>query len=133
MSENVAVWAALREIYAGYVAKDRSRMDARIDPDATVWDSAVPELLRGRADLDRVRDARPTGRDAPEVAELRPYDEVIDVWGDTAVARYWLRVSFAAGGGNPPPEELVRTTAVLRRTGGEWRVVHLHEGVVTER
>ncbi|MFC7722062.1 nuclear transport factor 2 family protein [Nonomuraea recticatena] len=42
--------------------------------------------------------------------------------GDTALARYLLRVDYAAG-----EPEIVRTTTVLRHLDGEWLIVHVHE------
>lgn len=119
------VWSVITGMYEAYAAGDRAEVDARLDPGATVWDSAVPELLVGKEDLDRVRDAR---ADAPVETGLQAYEPVIEVFGDTAVVRYWLRVEFA---GDLLPE-LVRNTAVLRRTGpgGSWLIVHLHEDVV---
>jgi hypothetical protein len=81
-------------------------------------------LLCGRADLDRIRDARPP---SPDGLELTPSDPVIRVYGDTAVACYWLAVRYGADGG----DELIRNTAVLRRSDSPsgWQIVHLHEDV----
>ncbi|MGA4541983.1 DUF4440 domain-containing protein [Uniformispora flossi] len=130
-ADRAAVWSALLDIYAGFTASDRERIDARIHPEATVWDSAVPELLFGRADLDRIRADRPTGPDAPKVVAIHAFDEVIDVWGDVALARYELRVEFApAADGTVAAPERIRNTAVARRFGSEWLVVHNHEDVL---
>jgi len=98
-------------------------------PDTSIASiTAAPQLLYGKADLDRVRDARPaTGAEQAETV-LTPYDQVIDVFGDLALARYWLRVE-------PPAEavQLVRNTALLVRARGDetdrWLFVHLHEDV----
>ncbi|MEU5641270.1 DUF4440 domain-containing protein [Streptomyces milbemycinicus] len=139
-----AVWAVVTGMYEAYAAGDREAIDARLDPGATVWDSAAEPLLLGKADLDRLRDERPAAGDGPEETGLDAYDPVIDVFGDLALVRYWLRVDFAPapGGGSLRPE-LVRNTALLRK-GGEggdgmggddkgaddtWRIVHLHEDV----
>ncbi|MGW3564185.1 YybH family protein [Streptomyces sp. NPDC000941] len=130
-----AVWAVVTGMYEAYAAGDREAIDARLDPGATVWDSAAEPLLLGKADLDRLRDERPTAGDgagdAPEETGLDAYDPVIDVFGDLALVRYWLRVDFAPAldGGRLRPE-LVRNTALLRKGGdGTWRIVHLHEDV----
>ncbi|MFG2561123.1 DUF4440 domain-containing protein [Streptomyces sp. NPDC048496] len=122
----VAVWAVITGMYQAYTTGDRDRIDAFLDPDATVWDSATSELLCGKADLDRVRDARPTAAVSPAPASLTAYGQAVDVFADLAVARYWLRVEFHAAA-----PELVRNTAVLRRGGsdGRWLIVHLHEDV----
>ncbi|MFD8377458.1 hypothetical protein ACFV2X_02560 [Streptomyces sp. NPDC059679] len=84
-------------MYEAYAAGDREAIDARFDPGATVWDSAAEPLLLGKADLDRLRDERPAAGagDGPEETGLDAYDPVIDVFGDLALVRYWLRVDFA--------------------------------------
>ncbi|OPC79356.1 hypothetical protein B4N89_35530 [Embleya scabrispora] len=40
--DRAAVWSALLDIYAGFTAGDRERIDRRIHPEATIWDSAAP-------------------------------------------------------------------------------------------
>ena len=114
------VWAALTSMYAAHVTGNRDLVDSFLHPDVTIWDSDVAELLRGMADLNRARDLRPATAEDPV---LTPYGEVIDVDGDLAVCRHWLRVD-----GEP---RRVRNTAVLRRTrpDGPWHLVHLHEDV----
>ncbi|WP_331767710.1 DUF4440 domain-containing protein [Embleya sp. NBC_00896] len=129
--DRAAVWAALCDIYAGFTAHDRERIDRRIHPEATIWDSAVTPLLFGRADLDWVRAQRPTGEGAPVVAGIHAHDEVIDVWEDTALARYLLRVDFApAADGTTAAPERIRNTAVVRRFPQGWLVVHNHEDLL---
>jgi ketosteroid isomerase-like protein len=120
------VWEVITGMYEGYTAGDRERIDSFLDPEATVWDSATPELLCGKTELDRVRDGRPTENGAPAETALTAYDQVVDVFGDLAVARYWLRVDFRTG-----PPALARNTALLRRThlDDHWLVIHLHEDI----
>ncbi len=118
-----AVWAAVNAIYAAYLAGDRDAIDANISPDATIWDSAHEPLLRGKGDLDAVRDARPAGGPAPVALEAE--DPVIDVFGDLALVRHVLRVRFPDGEGR------VRNTSVWRRDDGRWRCIHNHEDVVS--
>jgi ketosteroid isomerase-like protein len=119
-----AVWGVVTGMYDAYQRGDRAGIDRFLHPDATIWDSAEPVLITSRARLEEVRDARPG--DGPAETGVRAYDEVVDVWGETALARYLLRVDFA--GATPP--EIVRTTAVLRRTGAGWLIVHVHENAV---
>jgi ketosteroid isomerase-like protein len=117
-----AVWSAITGMYAAYPTGDRERIDSFLDPDATIWDSATPGLVCGKAELDQVRDGRSTEGGGPVEAGLTAYDQVIDVFGELAVARYWLRVDYRAAA-----PELVRNTAILRRGEGGWLIVHLHE------
>ncbi|MFI6502995.1 nuclear transport factor 2 family protein [Nonomuraea typhae] len=113
-----AVWAVITGMYDAYTRGDREGIDRRLHPDATIFDSAHPDLITTRDQLNKVRDARP---EEGQVT-LSAYDEVVDVWGETALARYVLRVAFAPGAA-----EIVRTTSVLRRVDGEWLIVHVHE------
>lgn len=125
-AELAEVWTVITGMYEGYTAGDRERIDSFLDPEATIWDSATRELIRGRTELNNVRDGRPTSEDGPDETGLTAYDQVVDVFGDLALARYWLRVDYRAA-----PPELARITAVLRRAGsdGHWLVVHLHEDI----
>jgi ketosteroid isomerase-like protein len=120
------VWTVITGMYAGYTEGDRERIDSFLDPDATIWDSATPELICGRGELNRVRDDRPTAEGGPAETGLTAYGQVVDVFGDLAVARYWLRVDFRTA-----PSALARNTAVLRRArpDGHWLLVHLHEDI----
>ncbi|WP_431895318.1 nuclear transport factor 2 family protein [Nonomuraea sp. bgisy101] len=115
-----AVWAVVTGMYDAYARGDRAGIDRLLHPEATIFDSAAPDLITSRAQLDKVRDARPT--DGPQETGVTAYDEVVDVWGDAALARYLLRVDYVTG-----EPEIVRTTTVLRRFDGEWLIVHVHE------
>lgn len=117
------VWAAVNAIYAGFLAGDRAAIDVNISPDATVWDSAHEPLLRGKAELDAVRDARPT--DSPKPTALEATEPVIDVFGDLAVVRHVLLVQVPHG------TERIRNTSVWQKTDGRWRCIHNHEDVVS--
>ncbi|MEE4493048.1 nuclear transport factor 2 family protein [Streptomyces sp. BE230] len=126
-----AVWSVITGMYAAYTRQDRAAIDACLATDATIFDSAAAPLLCGKADLDRIRDERPATGEGPHETGLEAYDPVIDVFGDLALLRYWLRVDFAPdGSGAPLRPEIVRNTAVLRRYEDQaWRIVHLHEDV----
>ncbi|MET3805812.1 ketosteroid isomerase-like protein [Nakamurella sp. UYEF19] len=120
------IWAATLDIYAGFLASDRPRIDAHLHPDATFWDTDEPELISGRAELDAVRDRRPAADGGRTVTALDGVDPVIDVWGDTALARHWVTVRFSS---NDVPAQSVRVTTVWRLTDGRWLAVHNHEDV----
>ena len=120
------VWRAVNAIYAWFLAGDRDAVDRNIAADATIWDSAHEPLIRGRRELDAVRDARPA--DGPRPSTLEALDPVIDVFGDVALVRHVLVVGF-------PPEsgeraQRIRNTSVWRRIDGRWLCVHNHEDVV---
>ena len=122
-----AVWAAVQAIYAGFLSGDRAAIDAQISPDATVWDSAHEPLVRGRNQLDAVRDARPPGGPAP--IDLVAQDPVIDVFGDIALVRHVLVAAFAPDAGLP--DVRIRNTSVWHKVDGRWLCIHNHEDVVS--
>lgn len=116
-----AIWAAVNEIYAGFLAGDRARTDRQIDPAATIWDSAEPDLIRGKDELDALRRRRPPSTPPDELAASDP---VIDVWGDVALVRHLLTVVEGE------QTTQIRNTSVWRRREGSWLVVHNHEDVL---
>ena len=119
------VWAATLDVYQGFLAGDRARIDGQLHPDATFWDTDEAELIRGRGELDAARDRRPPADGPARVVALDASDPVIDVWGPTALARHWLTVRFGDG----TPAQSVRVTSVWRLTDGRWLAVHNHEDV----
>jgi ketosteroid isomerase-like protein len=122
--ESTEVWAAVNAIYAGFLAGDREAIDSHIAADATIWDSAHEPLVRGRDELDAVRDARPAN--GPRPSRLDAVDPVIDVFGDTAVVRHVLVITFPDGA----PEQRIRNTSIWRKVDGRWLCVHNHEDVL---
>jgi ketosteroid isomerase-like protein len=120
------IWAAVNAVYRGFLADDRAAIDGVISPDATIWDSAHEPLIRGRQELDAVRDARDP--DAARPSALEAVDPVIDVYGDLSLVRHVLLVSFPPGSGLP--QQRIRNTSVWRRLDGRWLLVHNHEDVV---
>jgi ketosteroid isomerase-like protein len=118
-----SVWAAVNAIYTGYLAGDRDAIDANIAPEATMWDAFHEPLIRGKAELDAVRDARPD--DVPKPTELHAEEPTIDVIGDVALVRHVLRVVTPG-----EPEQRVRNTSVWRRSDTRWLCVHNHEDLV---
>ena len=120
MTDRDAIWAAVNGIYDGFLAGDRAQIDRHISPDATVWDSEHEPLLRGKAELDALRDARPAG--APKPAALVATDPVIHVHGDIGIVRHMLTASF-----DGLPDLRIRNTSVWQRVGDRWLCVHNHE------
>ena len=130
-----AVWAALHEVYAGYLTGDPARGDAHLHPDVTLWDSASEPLVLGLDGLARLRAQRPGAGasdvgaaegGAAQVTAIEATDPLLDLMGDTAVLRHRLTVRLSAG-----PDERVRNTSVWRRVEGRWLMLHNHEDVLT--
>ena len=120
------IWAATLDIYQGFLAGDRRRVDRHLHEEATFWDSDESEMICGRTALDELRDRRPTSGTSPAVVALDAADPVIDVWDKTALVRHWVTVRFAD---DALPALEVRVTAVWRLVDGEWLAVHNHEDV----
>jgi len=117
------LWAAMTAVYDGFLAGDRDAIDSHISPDATLWDAFHEPLIRTRAELNAVRDARPA--DGPKVVALIPSDEVIDVFGDVGLVRHVVTARYADG-----TEDRVRSTSVWRLVDGRWLCVHNHEDLL---
>lgn len=105
---------------------DRSRFDAHLDPDITIWESDAGRLLHGLAALDELRAARAARPRTGSLAGLGPEELTVDVWGDSALARYVLRARYHGDG----PDDLFRVTDVLRLSSSGWRIVHHHAEAV---
>jgi ketosteroid isomerase-like protein len=125
-TERERLWAAVNSIYEGFLAGDREAIDRNISPNATVWDSSHESLLRGRAELDAVRDARTPDDAIP--SSLEAIDPVIDVFGDIGLVRHVLVASFPPESGKP--ELRIRNTSVWRKSGDRWLCLHNHEDVL---
>ena len=125
-SERDELWAAVNAIYDGFLAGDRAAIDANISPDATMWDSAHAPLVRGKRELDEIRDARPADGASP--TELLAIDPVIDIFGDIGLVRHVLVARFAPESGEA--EQRIRNTSVWRKVEGRWVCVHNHEDVL---
>jgi ketosteroid isomerase-like protein len=117
------VWAAITAIYGAFLRGDRGAIDGHLSAEATIWDSEHIPLVRGKAELDAMRDARPA--DGPTPTGLVAIDPVIDVFGDVALARHVLVATFA-----DRPEQRIRNTSVWRLLDGRWLCVHNHEDVL---
>ena len=125
-TERERLWAAVNAIYEGFLAGDREAIDRNISPDATMWDSSHEPLLRGKAELDAVRDARPPEGSRP--SRLEATEPVIDVFGDIGLVRHVLVASFPPESGEATVR--IRNTSVWRRSGEHWLCLHNHEDVL---
>jgi ketosteroid isomerase-like protein len=121
-----AIAAGIDDMYAAFLAGDRSRFDAHLHEDVTTWETHLPGPLRTRRELDSYRDTRDAAGERPVLEAMNAIDKRIDVWGDTGVARYVLVTRDARSG----EEQRTRVTDVLRCLNGEWRIVHHHAELV---
>ncbi|MBT8441045.1 MAG: nuclear transport factor 2 family protein [Gammaproteobacteria bacterium] len=122
------VVALVHRIFDSYLQFDPELLEQCDAPECTIWDLFEPDLVRGgaaaRAEF-RKKDMTESQQRGPLTIDVE--EPVVDVWGDFAVARYYLEYEFQ------PPGALkgrVRITTVARRIDGEWRRVHHQEGEV---
>jgi ketosteroid isomerase-like protein len=122
------VVALVHRIFDSYLKFDPELLEQCDAPECTIWDLFEPDLVRGgpkaRAEF-RKKDMTESQQRGPLTIDIE--EPVVDVWGDFAVARYYLDYEFQ------PPGALqgrVRITTVARRIDGEWRRVHHQEGEV---
>ena len=127
-ADKQAVVALIKRVFASYQQYDPALVERCDAPECTLWDLFEPELVHGgsaaRAEFRKQDMADSSRRGALHIDIEEP---LVDVWGDVAVARYYLDYRF------DPPGALagrVRITTVARRIDGEWRRVHHHEGQV---
>jgi len=119
------IWQGVRTMYDGFLEKDRTKIDQFINEDCTVWDSEERDLAIGLAGLNEVRARRPIDDSAAVVENIEAYDPVIDIYGDIAVARHYLRVSFPNDTAKPSFE--IRNTGIWKKFPVGWQLIHNHE------
>jgi len=127
-NDQQAVVSLVHRIFDSYQQFDPDLLEQCDAPECTIWDLFEPDLVRGgsaaRAEF-REKDMSESQRRGALRIDIE--EPVVDVWGDFAVARYYLDYEFAAPGAL---RGRVRITTVARRIDGEWRRVHHHEGAV---
>ncbi len=123
---SLAVARAITTMFRKFADHDPEGVEAALHENCTVWDLFVPDLIVGREQRRRFH-----ADDQAQAQARGPLDwsiepPMIDVWGDTAIARYVLRFRYE------PPNAVsgvVRITSVLRREESGWLIVHHHEGL----
>jgi len=124
--DRAAVQETIEAVWDCFLKRDPEGMLERIRPDCTIWDVFQPDLVR-RDTLERYVAKDFAQSQARGKLTHRLYDFVIDLWGDTALARFWIDYEY-----QPPRAHRgrIRITVVLRRFPEGWRFVHVHEGQV---
>lgn len=127
-ADKQAVAELVKRIFDSYQQFDPGLLEQCDAPECTIWDLFEPDLVQGgsaaRARF-RKKDMSDSSRRGALSIDIE--EPLVDVWGDFAVARYYLDYEFQ------PPGALkgrVRITTVARRIDGQWRRVHHHEGAV---
>ncbi len=127
-AEIEGVREVLEAVWRHFAEQDPDSMLSLLHDSCTIWDIFQPDLVNKRSLQDYVQ------KDFDQSAArgkltYSMHDFNIDVWDDTALARFYLTYDYqppnpAAGTG--------RITVVLRRFPQGWRFVHVHEGHVPQ-
>ncbi len=121
------LWGNVRKMFDAFLEKNRPLANSFIAEDVTLWDSVERDLVITLEGLNQLRDRRPPpSANAPQVVAIENFNPQISVHGSLAIVRYEFIVKFDQG----LPDELIRNTAVWRREGGRWQVIHNHEDVL---
>ena len=102
--------------------KDVAGIMAHYADDAVIFNVKPPFQIGGRRDWQQVWQTSLAHFPASFAMETKNLQVAIS--GDLAVAHYWYR--FA---GLPGKQSWIRNTAVYRRVGSKWRIVHEHNSV----
>lgn len=126
-ADSRAIATLVRGIYEAFASGNVGVIEDALAEDCTVWDVFTPQLIRGREERERFHADDQRQKSSRGALTWSLDEPLVDVWGDTAVARYVLEFAYAAPravGGT------IRITDVLRRRDGRWRIVHHHEGTM---
>lgn len=124
-AESREIAGLIRGIYEAFAEGNVGAIEAALAEDCTVWDVFTPQLIRGSKERERFHAADQQQKSSRGALTWRLDEPLVDVWNDTAIARYVLEFAYA------PPNPVagtIRITDVLRRRDGRWRIVHHHEG-----
>ena len=121
-----AVRAAVEAVWAAFLQRDPQAMLRRIRPDCTIWDVFQPDLVR-RDTLERYVAADFAQSQARGKLSHRLHDFVIDIWGEVALARFYIDYEYQPPGAH---QGKIRVSVVLRRFPEGWQFVHVHEGAM---
>src|ERR1700755_1982875 len=113
------VETVIEDMFRAFMEHRPADIEAALHPDCTLWDVFVPDLIQGRANRDKYHAADQAQMQARGHLTLNTDSYVINVWDDTALARYYVRFKYEPPN---PVEGVVRITTVLRHEGGKWLV-----------
>jgi ketosteroid isomerase-like protein len=121
-SEITQVKARLGEIIDAAVAKDFKRLDSYhlYGPKFSKFSTNPAERL----DAEAARAGEHNGLSGANDLTMQIQDLKIDLFDNAAVATFILNYGFTVGNGRV--EKDARSTLVLVKEGGEWKIVHEH-------
>ena len=118
----------VQEMFDGLAKKDVEGMLARGATDMQGVDEISRRWIRGFDDLSAyIRQL--AGMTGDVVSEMRDVHE--SIWGDTGLVTFWLEQDYTLEGERQHIS--APTTTVLRREGGDWKVVLFHSVPLEEQ
>jgi len=131
MSDNAEkeVIKVIEDMFQAFIEHRAEGVEAALHEDCTVWDVFVPHLIQGKENRLRYHAEDQAQSQARGELELTVERPLVTVWGDTALARYYLNFEYQPPN---PVKGSVRISSVLRREDGRWQIVHHQEGMVPD-
>jgi ketosteroid isomerase-like protein len=126
-ADAAAVAEVIRGVFQAFGDGRTDLIEAALAEECTIWDVFTPQLIQGPRERARFHAADQDQMRARGPLTWKLNEPLLDVWDDTAVARYLLDFEYK------PPRALagtVRITDLLRRIDGRWLIVHHHEGLL---
>lgn len=127
MDERQEIARMIRANFDAFSSGSADGMRVMDHPDGTIWDVFLPDLIVGAEGRAKFRKEDIAQSKKRGKLTMTIDDPLTDVWGDTALARYYLRFEYE------PPNATsghVRITDVFRKVDGRWQRFHHHEGMV---
>lgn len=116
-------------IFNSFENHDPDGIENHMHPESTVWDVFTPHLIRGTKEREKFHTDDQTQMQSRGKLSMTIKEPVIDVWNDTAIARYYLNYSYESPN---PASGNVRITDVFHKIKDKWLIVHHHEGAVPD-
>ena len=114
-------------IFNSFENHDPDGIERHMHPESTVWDVFTPQLICGSKERDEFHAGDQEQMQSRGKLSMSIKDPIVDIWGETAVARYYLEYSYTAPN---PASGNVRITDVFQKINGKWLIMHHHEGSV---
>ena len=127
--EKQRIEAVIEEWKSAFGALDADRLSA-------VWDRDYPQpIFIGEEINEALRGSEAISRNYREVLALvvsldwKIGDLTIDVFGDVAWAYFTYLVKAEVKGFENPMVSDGRNSLILRKSGGQWKIIHFHESL----
>ena len=127
VDERAEIERAIRSIFENFQAGNIHGLESMLADDCTVWDVFTPEFIVGKEARREFHAADKAQSQARGALTWNTRFVRVDVWGDLALACYYLDFEYQEPGAMTGS---VRTSDLLRRQDGKWIVIHHHEGLV---